>query len=210
MGWILLPYCPRRLMVTPDHRHQERRSLFRTSAVERYLQNREAAVLPRLVHPRTLAFLWLLFVFLMAAGWIAWSTHLPIFDSGSAIVTKSPKSKEIIFVALFSPNYLSRLKVGETIFLTTDGADERTKQTITAVERNVLSPTVIVRQFDMGLSAAANIGQPAAVVTARFEPPTNTLDLSSYLGSVYQAEVEVGSRRVVSLLPVIGRFFGTP
>lgn len=197
-------------MVTPDGQNQKTRSLFRTSATERYVQNREAVVLPRLIYPSTLVFLWLFFALLVVVGWITWSTRFPIFDSGLAVVVKPPKSDEMIFVALFSPIHLSRLKVGKAMFLTSDGAEERIRRNITAVEQNVLSPTAIVQQFDMGLGAAANVGQPAAVATARFELPTNTSDASSYLGSVYQAKVEVGSSRIVSLLPVIGRFFGTP
>jgi hypothetical protein len=53
-----------------------------------------------------------------------------------------------------------------------------------------------------------NLTQPSAVAIAQFEPSPTSLPAAVYLGSVYHAEVEVGSRRVISFLPLIGSFFG--
>jgi len=196
--------------MTQEHRGRGSRSLFRKGAVERYVQGREAAVLPRFVLPRTLVFLWLLFALLIGSGCVAWSTRVPVFDTGPAIVAKSPGDDDVILVALFPPNRLPQLKVGEAISLTSNTDEGRVRQPITAVMSDVLSPTAVIQRFDLSMGVAAHIKQPAAVAMARFRPPTSALDASTYLGSVYQAEVEVGSRRVISLLPVIGQFLGAP
>jgi hypothetical protein len=47
-----------------------------------------------------------------------------------------------------------------------------------------------------------------AIAIARLEKRADGMPASYYLGGVYQADVETGSRRCVSLLPVIGKLFG--
>jgi hypothetical protein len=52
-----------------------RRSIFRTEAVRRYIQNQREAVLPRFVCPSTFLYLWILLGLLLVAGccvtWLA-------------------------------------------------------------------------------------------------------------------------------------------
>jgi hypothetical protein len=62
--------------------------------------------------------------------------------------------------------------------------------------------------FAINAGAASGLAQPSAVAIARFEPAPASLPAAAYAGSVYHVEVEVGSRRVISFLPLIGRFFG--
>ncbi len=47
------------------------RSIFRAEAVQRYIQNHEEAVLPRLICPRTFLYLWILLGLLLVAGCFA-------------------------------------------------------------------------------------------------------------------------------------------
>ena len=44
------------------------RSIFRAEARERYIQNQEKVVLPRLVSPQVFVYLWILALLVMAAG----------------------------------------------------------------------------------------------------------------------------------------------
>jgi hypothetical protein len=44
------------------------RSIFRPEARQRYLQNQERVVLPRLVSPRVFVYLWVLALFLVVVG----------------------------------------------------------------------------------------------------------------------------------------------
>jgi hypothetical protein len=44
------------------------RSIFRSEALQHYIQNQEKVVLPRLVSPRIFIYLWILALTLMVAG----------------------------------------------------------------------------------------------------------------------------------------------
>jgi hypothetical protein len=65
---------------------EPRKSIFRASAWDRYVQAHEAAVLPRFVTPRSLTLLWLLVVALLLTCGIVWSIHLAGAPSVSALL----------------------------------------------------------------------------------------------------------------------------
>jgi hypothetical protein len=44
------------------------RSIFRSEALQHYIQNQEKVVLPRLISPRIFVYLWILALTLMVAG----------------------------------------------------------------------------------------------------------------------------------------------
>ncbi len=187
------------------------RSLFRAEAVRRYAQSREKVVLPRLVAPRTFLCLWLLLGLLVAAGVAAWSTRVPIYASGSAVVVAGARderanSDDVLVVAFISPDNLARLHVGQTLWLRLDPAGELVSRPIIAVDPEITSPMVAQQRFSLSANAALAITQPAAVVIARLGSPPMELPLAAYVGGVYRVEIEVGSRKVLSLLPLADRF----
>ncbi|MBV9211983.1 MAG: hypothetical protein JOZ52_15175, partial [Acidobacteria bacterium] len=55
--------------------------------------------------------------------------------------------------------------------------------------------------------AAMVANEPSAVALAQLESPPPALSTDAYAGSTGRAEVETGTRRVISLLPLVGRFF---
>jgi hypothetical protein len=193
-------------------------SIFRAGAVERYLQKREEAVLPRFVSPPTWICLWLLLGLLMAGGMAAWSAKTPVFTSGSALISAWPERLdsvygqvgpgEMVVIAFLPPEYLSRLRIGQALFLQPDRAGARLGSKVIVVAPEVVSPEAARKMFAVNAGEARPLTQPSAVVIARFEPPPSGLPAATYAGSVYNVEVEVGSRRVISFLPLIGHFFG--
>jgi len=193
-------------------------SIFRASAVERYLQRQEEAVLPRFISPPTWICLWLLLGLLMVGGIVVWSAKTPVFTSGSALVGVWPEQLdsiygrvgpgEMVVIAFLPPEYLSRLRIGQALFLQPDRAGARLGSKVIAVAPEVVSPEAARKMFGINAGDARPLTQPSAVAIARFEPPPSSLPAATYAGSVYQVEVEVGSRRVISFLPLIGHFFG--
>ncbi|WP_431631573.1 hypothetical protein [Alkalinema pantanalense] len=81
------------------------RSIFREEAVRRYVAGQESTVLPRLVSPRTFAYLWMLLGVLGMSSTIAWLTKIPAYlnhehfqtspqtDLSQPCPPKSPPSK---------------------------------------------------------------------------------------------------------------------
>lgn len=176
------------------------------------MQSRKEPVFPRFVSPRTAAYLWVLLGLLMASGLVAWFTQVPVYASGLAVVvdrssvTQDIQIQDDALLVVFLPPE-QHLQAGQNLFLQFDAAGERLSRAIVAVEPEISSPDAARRRFALESGAALAITQPAAVAIARFEPTSTDLPARAYMGSVYRVDVEVGSRRVISLLPLVGQWF---
>lgn len=202
------------------------RSIFREEAIRRYVESKEKAVLPRLVSPRTFTYLWFLLGLLTISSFIAWFTRVPVYISGSAVVTRSHGklmndqlhhrasrvNEDVVVVAFFPSQYLSSLQTSQKLFLSFDvtGISEMARnanyfdRSIIAVVPRIISPADIQKHFAL---KAQVTNQPAVVAIAHLEPIPAHLPATAYMGSIGQAKVEIGSQRLVSLLPLIGQFF---
>lgn len=191
---------------------KEAQRIFRNEAVRRYVEGREKSILPRLVSPQTFAYLWLLLGLLAISSFIAWLTKVPIYASGSAVVVRwkdktQGTSAGIVVAAFFPLKHLSSLQAGRKLFLYFQATGDRLTRPIVTVKPDITSPNDIQKQFLIHSQTAPNIPQPAAVVIAQLEPVPSDLPATAYLGSVASAQIEVGEKRVISLLPLIGKFF---
>lgn len=153
-----------------------KRSIFRVDALRRYQQSREESVLPRFVSPSTFIFLWILLGLLAAGGFVTWFAQVPIYASGPAIVvdwqsqTQSIRD-QVVVIAFLPPENLSRLRVGQTLFIRLDQAGERIGTPVIAAEPEISSPDAIQKRFALSVSAAQAITQPSAVAIAKLDPP---------------------------------------
>jgi hypothetical protein len=184
-----------------------RRSIFREDAVRRYVAGQEKTVLPRLVSPRTFTYLWMLLGLLGISSAIAWFTQIPIYATGSAVVVrwreKAALPDRIVVAAFLPPQFLTRLRKAENVVLQLGELSDH--RPVLEVRPEILSPDRIQQQFALSPAVAQQINQPVAVVILPLEPIASGLSASAYLGSVGQAEVEVGTRRLISFLPLIGQ-----
>jgi hypothetical protein len=196
----------------PGAAKNSNRSIFRADALRRYTQRQEQPVLPQFGSPYTLAYLWVLLALVLGSGSLAWFVRLPAYNSGSAVVIDRNRQDqgdgEVVAVAFFPPENLPLLQVGQMMFLGLDATGQRLGRTVIAVEPEILSPAAARQRFGFSAGTALPLTQPAAVAIARLEPLPPGLPARSYLGSVYPVAVEAGSRRVVSLMPIIGQWFG--
>jgi hypothetical protein len=65
---------------------------------------------------------------------------------------------------------------------------------------------MVQRRFNLIGAGAAAITNPVAVAFVSLDLPDHR-PASTYLGSVYRVDVEIGKIRAISLLPFVGRFF---
>jgi hypothetical protein len=175
--------------------------IFRKEAIEKYSQGRDKNVLPQFVLPPVFVFFWCLLALFISAGVTAWLGHVPVYTSGAGFIldpsssggTVNGEMTAIIFVPY---NSSLPLRVGQPVTMQVGQTGPQVNTAIGAVESEILSPSDVRKQFS--LSATGPSQAATVVVTAHFS--------SLYSGSLVQAQVEVGSRRLLSLFPGLGAF----
>jgi hypothetical protein len=190
---------------------EQRRHIFRADAMRRLGANRERTVLPRFVSPRLVAGVWMLLLLLAACGALAWLARIPVYTSGSAVIydryTRVSSERDGLgVVAFLPPESLTRLRAGQTALLQLNSG-QRLRSQIFYVEPEVKSPAQVRQLFALDAAAGALVTQPSVVAVAQLETQPDMLPTHAYAGSIARIEVETGTRRVISLLPLVGRFF---
>jgi hypothetical protein len=198
--------------MSTDQNVKPNRTIFRPEAIRRYTQRGERAVLPRFVSPRAFVFLWMLLGLLAASGFLAWFAQVPMYASGPAVVVEGERlgrgNQGGLTLALFLPSEdLSRLQVEQPLFVQFTPTGERLEGRIVAVEPEIIGPAAARQRFGLDEGTAQIVVQPAAVAITHLKPIPTHLPAETYLGSVYHVDVQVGSQRVLSLVPLIGQFF---
>jgi hypothetical protein len=180
----------------------EKSSIFRPGAVRHYVNPKENATLPQFASPRTSIFIWLLLGLFLIGGIVAWLIRVPVYSSGRAVV-----DRDNIVVAFLPPDTHSRVHVGQTMLLKSEQSGVTQHARIIAVDDMISSPDDARSRFGLCSNAVTIVDQPSSIIFAEFEPIQNVLPASAYKGSVYNVDVEVGSRRVISMLSGLGRLF---
>ena len=183
---------------------QGHRSIFRARALQSHMAGKEETILPKMVRPKVFIFLWILVGLLMAASLLAWLTKVPIYHAGTAVVTTSGKD-EVALLVMVAPNDLPYLQINQPVRV--DVAGSTLSYPIMSVEPEIMSPSAVQQQFSLPVGTVGIVTQPIAVAIARFEPLPGNLPPSAYTGSTYSITIETGSRRVLSLIPLLGQFF---
>lgn len=187
------------------------RLIFRLETLQLHMRGKERAVLPRFTSPRTMLFLWILMGLLLASGIAFLLIRVPVHVSGVAVVLDSisgPSVPNNASMAVFLPeSTLPDLRAGQKVTWVFDDPKDRVSRSLIVIEPKVNSPTALRERFGLTGSAAVAINRPMAVAFARLEPVPRQGSAANYAGSVYRVEVEVGHRRVISFLPLVGSFF---
>jgi hypothetical protein len=186
--------------------------IFRADAARRYMESQEKTVLPRLLSPPVFIGLWILLGLLVIVGGVSWFARVPEYVSCPAVVVdwrdRVPSvAGDTAVVAFLPPASSARVKSGQRLFVQFEAAGGRLSQPISFVDSQIISPDAAHKQFALNASAAPAITRPAAVAVARLEAPPDGTLAAAHVGSVYQVEIEVGARRLVSLLPILGQLF---
>jgi hypothetical protein len=170
-------------------------SIFREEAIQRYVQSREKAVLPRFVTPPIFLLFWCLFTIFLSAGVFAWFGRFPVYATGTGVVSHAGLSASeergvaLIFIP-YSPSL--SLHAGQPVQLQMRSTGMRLSGTIESAHLRPLSPMEIRQRYQVA------IDEPAALIIVHLG---SNFSERAYAGSVIVAQVQVGSRRLISLLP---------
>ncbi len=174
------------------------------------MQRQEKDILPRLVSPRIFAYLWILLSLLMFGGLLAWWTEIPTFVAGSGVIlmqkpsSTSGNGQEVVL--LFLPaTYVSQVHVGQPVQLQIDSSGPQFSSAISHVESGIISPSDARKQYALDGAISQTLTQPSIAVTVQ---PIKALTAHRYTGSLVNAQVQVGSYRVLSLLPGFDKLIG--
>jgi hypothetical protein len=179
------------------------RSIFRERAVEKHIQKRERHVVLRLVSPPMFVFLWVLLALSVTGGSLVWTIQEPVVVQGKGVVVEqnaaNPKTARKIIVLLLLPtNQQANLKVGQPVRIMI-GSNIIFNSTIDQVEKDVMSPTAISSKYTaQAAPLAQTLSGPSVVATAAVEPMSQA---QTYLGSQCQAQIQIGSESIVTMLP---------
>jgi len=190
----------------------KKRSIYRDDALLRYARGKDKSILPRFISTYTVAWLWIFLALILAGGLVTCLVRVPIYVSGPAIVIEAAAHGHItpqkfVMVAFLPADSLSHLHVGQNLFVNIDKKTDQLSRPIIAVEPEVSSPHKARRDFLLYGELALAITQPVAVAIAQLEPLPSSQPASSFAGSMYPVSVEIGSQRLISLLPLMDRLF---
>ena len=186
--------------------------IFRAEAARRYMESQQKTVLPRMISPPVFICLWILLGLLVTVGGICWFAQAPAYVSCPAVVVdwrnRRPSVEGDTAVVAFLPvESISRVKSGQKLFVQIDSAGERLTLPVVFVDPQIISPAAARKQFAANVDAALAITWPSAVAIARLDVIPDGPPAAAYVGSVYQVDIEVGTRRFISLLPLVGPLF---
>jgi hypothetical protein len=175
-------------------------SIFRSKAVQRYIQNREKSVLPRVVVPPVFALCWLVLTLLVVAGIVIWSGRVPFYTSGAGVVldasTGINQGDEATALIFLPASEAPQLHTGLPVQVQIGQSGPLLNRTINGVGRSVLSPAQVLQQYQL------EVAQPSCVVAVTLG---SGIQGSTYAGSFVQARIQIGSQSLLSLFPVLNR-----
>jgi hypothetical protein len=182
------------------------RPIFRAQAVRRYTERGTQGVLPRFTSPATTRCLWALGGLLLAAIVTAWLMPVPVVAGGPAAVAASTVAGDGPAVAVLLPaDEASRVRAGQAVAVRLAGAAEPWSGNVVAVEPAPIGPAAARARFGL---PAGDLAGPYRVALARVDPSPAGGLTADYEGSAGQADIVVGARPVIELLPGLGALWG--
>jgi len=187
---------------------QRKRPIFRQKALKQYAQSSEKTILPRTLTPPVFVCFWILLGLLVTAGILAWLEQVPTVITGSGVIQSIQTRREgpQITAYIFLPaNTASSVQTGQPVRLQIGSTGQQITSTVSTVESVIISPAEASQRFALGSSTLQVISEPSVVVTIQLGTASSTHNL---VGSIVHAQVQVGTQRVLSLLPGFNALLG--
>jgi len=186
------------------------RSIFRPEAVRRYTEAREQSVLPKFVSPRIMVALWALVVLLILSGVAIWFTSTPVYASSLAIVVDTRNKlanieEGMAVLVLLPPDAQPVLDEGKTILIQVNASSKPLEGEIVAFEKDASKVNSTLEEFALDNHPVVAKAQPAAVAIVRLEDIPGNVPANDYIGTIFRADMRIGSRRIAFLLPLVDR-----
>ncbi len=180
--------------------------IFRDNAVKHYMQSRDKDTLPRFISLPLALFLWILLGLLLVVGLLAWYEQVPTYISGRGTVLRSDhvppsaSNARAVVVAFFGVDQAGNLHAGQSVLVSFASSPQSLAGTLLTVDPTV-SPAVALQRYGLGSDGPPLITQPSAAAIVKLDNTSPAL----YASNVLTVNVQVGSCRIISLLPGIGR-----
>lgn len=171
--------------------------IFRQTAVDHYNLDKEKIILPQLILPSFTNILWgVLGMFILAFGLVV-LLPVPTFVYGTGIISQNNLGEPVSLILLSTEN-VDELHIGQKAQLCNDTTCTQT--IITSIDSGTALSVEIRERFGQ------EVRQPAVVATARLAGTIPNVGNTLHPNNVYQAKVENGSKRLISLWPLLNHF----
>ena len=188
-----------------------KRDIFRRKALENYAASKQDEVLPRFISPPVFVLLWLLLALVLFATLAAWLARVPTYVvTGGVVLDRGAipgqQASEGAMAIVFVPvSHSSQVHVGQPILLQIGSTGTQLLYTVKRVEPGILSPNEARSRYGLDDATSQGITGPSMVLTISLGP---AFPAQQYAGSTVSAQLQVGSQRVLSLLPGLGQWIG--
>jgi hypothetical protein len=165
-------------------------------------------VLPKFVSPQIMVALWALVALLILSGVAVWFTSTPVYASGLAVVV-DPRNKlanieeGMAILVLLPPEAQPALDKGKAILIQVNASSKPLKREIVAFEKDASKVNRTLEEFALENHPAVAKAQPAAVAIVSLSGMPGNAPAKDYLGAIFRADMQIGSRRIASLLPLM-------
>jgi hypothetical protein len=175
------------------------RSIFRSKAVQHYLQSRDKTILPLFIAPPVFTLYWLLLGIFLMSGLIAWFGQVPLYVSGPGLISAQSTSvnqQSVQVTALiFLPSSSSlRPPPGSSALIQAGTTGPQLNGIVDMIKPGVFSPSEVQKQY------AFEVFTPVIVVRVKSTVQTAS---NLYAGAPVSAQIQVGTQRLIALFPVL-------
>ncbi len=126
-----------------------------------------------------------------------------VLDQG---VIQGQQASEGAMAIVFVPaSHSAQVHVGQPILLQIGVTETQLLYTVQRVEPGILSPNEARSRYGLDAATTHIISGPSMVLTISLGP---AFQAQQYAGSTVSAQIQVGSQRVLSLLPGLGQWIG--
>ncbi len=176
-----------------------KRSIFRSQAVQKYRQNQEKSVLPRIVAPPVFLFFWILLIILTSAGIVSWLGQIPLYVTGSGTVLDkdvlpAQGDDEAVAIIILPASDIAHIRAGLPAQIQIGSTGPQVSRTVDSVSSAILSPSEVHQNYGIEMT------DPAQVVFLRLGP---NISRHVYAGSPVHVQIQIGSQRLISLFPIL-------
>jgi hypothetical protein len=187
-------------------------SIYRSKAIDNYMKSRDMSVIAHIAFPQVTIFLYLLLIIFTVSICVGWYAKFPVYRSVLIAIADPNKenlnhSNEVIVFVLLNKESLTMPLIGRKVFFKLSSETGYIGSSITAVESKSLSAEALQQRFNFKAEAASKITDDSLVALINMQSIPKRVNLSTYVGSLKEARVEIGSRRVISVIPCIGHLF---
>jgi hypothetical protein len=152
---------------------------------------------------------WIVLFLLFGALGFAWSIKVPVSIQGHGVMIEQGSAgqtgDEVVAILFFPPGQLVGLHAGQPATVSISSTAISMAGTVDQVGTALISPDEARSRYNLQGVLAQVITGPSLVVAISIRPAVSA---QIYAGSVCEAQIQIGSQRVLSLLPGFNQIRG--